>query len=385
MKSFYSLIVFLTIAASLSGQQTEDPEGNPDNSLDMKVLIQDYLRITGSGRNRRVEEDSYLLLKLNDRYLQNDNTGMNRSTLKKYLSNCEPAFDLSMKGVNTIGRSKTMKNISTWGSYALYLGAAVYGYRFFSNESNDNRNIALACLGAGFLTQTGFNVASKRLKRKGHNQVIEAMNQYKTLCYKPELNPDYDPTGTIPNGQSNKYEKILINVLSNNPKAIMLSVGPQASASFISDFNYGLGAGVSAYFRGFYFSATAERIFQWDQLDLPFSTDLNEYNWRLDGSIPIFGKQKQKPFPIEIGASQGIEFTAESDQTKLYSAFGADVGLQRIQQYSLDNEVVADHYVKNTIARAGVSLTGMTHLSYKIGDNRFKSKTRTTMSMYRIY
>lgn len=382
----FQLFFIILISIPAMGQRGEVPKKNPDNKLDLKVVFQEYTRTTTNRYGHVVhrEEDEYLFLKVNNLYLKDGITGIDKRHFKNYLSACPKALDLGLDGLNTYKRSHFLKRVSSGVQLAALIGGAIYGLRWFKSKNNADRNIAIGTALGGYGLGYVIKLGSKRLEHRADRIIVSAFDRYAEECYSPDPNAPMTTPSAIENGVSNKDEGILLDLKSNNPKAGVFAIGPAAGVTHYDApvLNYGLES--SVFLKGFYLQASgylSSLLFKDSEIDLD-----RQYGASASLSIPIIaGVRNSKKANLFLGNLSGMSSYVEEFGHKSYNSLAIDIGGNHYRQYSLNHPDINPYRVTSTLLRGGLSYSSFTEMSYGINDNRFSDKTRYAMAVQRVY
>ena len=255
-------LIFCVFSFVVSAQRGDIPQENPDNALDLKVVFQEYtVTTTYAHGGRTTSKGEYLNLKVNNLYLEDGYTGIDKQTFQKYLSNCQPALDLGLQGLDAYKQSNKIYKIGNW----IQWGGFGTGAYLALNDGSDIDGGTLTKLFVPFVTgMVGKFILSKRgkkIEKSADNLIVDGFGYYADNCFKPDLNnaSAYEPyeEEVIDNGESNDKEEILIDFLSNNPESKFLTIGATLGMSTLTSPNFKIGPDVSYYKKGFYLNGHA--------------------------------------------------------------------------------------------------------------------------------
>ena len=384
-------IIFCILSSVVSAQRGKVPQKNPDNSLDLKVVFQEYtVTTTYAHGGYTTSKGEYLNLKVNNLYLEDGYTGIDKKTFQQYLSNCPKALDIGLQGLDKYKESNKFYRIGKWFQWG---GFATGGYLAL-RDGDDIDEGTLTKLFVPFLTgMAGKFILSRKgrkLEKRADDLVVDAFGYYSDNCYRPDLDNSsaYEPSEneSIDNGESSNKEEVLLDIISNNPKSKFLTIGGTLGMSSFSSPNLKLGPDVSYYKEGFYLNAHAY-ISRYATLGEPSSID-PQYGGYLLASIPFRKKVKQpKKSYLSLGTMQGLETVAESESAdlKYFAAFSLDMGVDHSQQYVNKFGSFEEYFQKSSMVRAGLSRTIFAETAFNVNDNRFSNKTRYQVGFVRLY
>ena len=368
-------------------QRGDVPKDNPENALELKVVFQEYERVTTNqyGHTLKREENEYLNLKVNGMYLENGVTGISDSHFNQYLSNCPTALDLGLDGLKTYKKSNWDYRFSNWTKIIGYVGAASI---LFSSVS-DERSVSPIAIGATTLGFGGSFILKRRGRKReqqGDKMIVDAFEIYNKDCFRADLYKALPANTDSDNGQSNKDEKILLDFLSHDIYAGLLSISPQVGFSFFEAPFLNYGAQFSYFKKGLNLKANGF-------LTSTFGSDSgptnSEYGWSGLVTIPMLKGEKQaKSTFLILGKMQGLEATAsiENRPSTWLRSLGIDLGIDYNQFDALDQGIlINDFRVNSTQLRAGLSLSLFSETKFSINDNRFSDKMRCPLFMSRLY
>ena len=382
---FLSILSILCFCLALNAQRGDIPKENPDNALDLKVVFQEYTITTSNqyGATLSKEEGQYLNLKVNGLYQEDGDSGISRDNFKRYLSNCPKALDLSLDGLDAYSKSSRSWGIGRWGSLAGFIGGGVLALR-----SINSGNTTSTYIGAGiFAASLGLRIHSKRkakrFERKGDEFIVDAFKLYSEECYRPELNTQITYDDGLESGDSNKDEKILIDVKSNNVNSGLLTIGGFVGVFIKDSYNYIVGPNVSIYKKGFYANFDGYLIGNIGELSLMETED--QYGGSLFLSVPLLRGSRSEKSQLMLGQMQGFESNAILDDVMTHRSLGIDLGVSRFQQYAESLELTNDYFVETTLLRGGLSISQFSEISFGVEDNRYSKNTRYSMLLARLY
>lgn len=385
---FANILIFLFFSVALICQRGDVPKENPENSLDLKVVFQEYTITTTSDHVvTRIEENEFLSLKVNNMYLPNGNTGISKSHFDRYLGNCPKALDLSLEGLDRYSESKQKLRMSNLSRLAGLLGGIYFGARAFGQEDNTSGYIALGAFAAGFSASYIFKDKARSIEIDADNMIVSAFDLYANECYRADFSMDIDKVeDVLDNGDVNNDEKILIDIRSNNISSPLYTVGALLGFSFFEASTYNYGPELSYYNKGFHLNAKGYLSGAIDA-SLPDNPE-TQYGGSIVGSIPIFGgvKTSTKSF-LSLGRYKGMDAYATSDEIPFdyYRALSVDLGADYHQQYGSNFELVNDYFVESVTLRTGLSFSLLSESSYTVDDNRFSEKVRYSLFQARFY
>lgn len=392
-----TLIIALIVSSlfTLNGQRVSIPKDNPNNALDLKVVFQKYTEV--QSRNwggRTYKKRKYPLLKINDFYLEDDKTGINKEDFENYLANCDRSLDLGLSGLNYYKKSNQSKTISNLGFLGLTAGSLYFGFRHLKekemgNLGNQDRNIGIGLLAGAIATKITFNIRSKNQYKLANKQIIDAFDLYRQDCYDSTAeNPlSIQSANKTDNGDYNDKEKILINVHTNSINSTLWTFGPVIGYHYYSNPIIEYGLVTSLFKKGFALDASYYRGLNFNKLISDNFQDLS--NTQQGGSlllgIPFFRNTKPGKTPLFLGQSQGLSFNGTTEDVRLLKTIALNAGIDHYQEYVLDHDLEMDHYVTSTFARGGINLSMLSELSFIVNDNRFDDRKRYGMFSASVY
>jgi len=370
------------------GQENSKPYNNPDNTLDLQAVYQNYDIVkTGRYGNTSSEKAEFLLLRVNEKYLADNDTGINRNAFKGFLSDCPPSLDLALNGLDNYSSSESTMFLRTIGSAVLYGGGLIYAYKGFSgDQKKSDRGIAAGLLLGGITYSYVLKYKAKSQRQSGHDKIIDALNLYSENCYN-EPDPGSTPAAKpeLENGETNDDEKIEIEMISNNAHASLSNIGVNGSTIFLDNLSYGIGANLGWYKKGWYvdgvFTKIMYRLGQ-ETIDNPNT----QFSTKVNVGIPIFSGVKEKSDILDVGSAYGIQYSSKLNKTNMYRALSLEGGVQRYQMYFQETTGnTRDYFVKSTMLRGGLAFSLFTQRNYIIKDERFSSKVRKHVMQFRLY
>lgn len=374
-------------------QVNQLPYENPNNSLDLKIVTQEYTRVTTNQYGGVVSKENkdFYLLKVNDLYLADNDTGINERSFKGFLSNCPKSLDVAKNSLNTYDKAYRSEKLRNRGAIAMFIAAAYFAFN--AGDSKTNGYLAGGMLVGGLTYGYVMKGRSNKLKRKAQGQVLDAFNIYQESCYEPlpdsdkstgPLSPSTTEESNFENGQSNEGEEIRIEVLANQTESTLFTLNALGEMTVLDKFVMGYGLDLGIYRKGFYVNATVSDL-SFDLGNTTVEKTEREYLGKINVGIPLLRKTVMANDIVNVGTAYGIAFTGTLTDTKIFSALSLDGGLQQYQMYGADNFEVKDYFTKTTIARGGLSYNMFTYRKYKVLDERFSNKVQTEMRHFRFF
>ena len=372
-------------------QRGDVPTTNPDNTLDLKVVFQEYTVTTTSRYGNTSSKSEYLNLKVNDMYMPNGGTGISEMHFRRYLSDCPKALNLSLDGLSMHDKGRGKANI---GKYAMLGGAVVGGYFMFRNTENFDKasvTTGVSIAAGGILTNYIFQRLGKSDRQKGDKIIVSAFDEYAKSCYQPDLNAlspstEYPEQEDAGNGENNKDENLRIELLSNNADSKFLSVTGKVGISFYDGLALNFGPEITFYKKGLYFNGYAHGSKSIG--DDVLAIDNLEYGGSALLTLPfIKSKAKLKKANLSVGKMQGMETLAmvEDSDLQMYKSYGIDLGADYFQQHVSSFSDLNTYFVKSTLFRGGLSYTRFSEVSFKVNDNRFSKDNMYNTVVARFY
>lgn len=381
------LVIFVFTVLNANSQRGEVPRENSENALDLKVVFQEYETVITNqyGHTLKREENEYLNLKVNGMYLENGSTGITSSHFKRYLSNCPKALNLGLKGLNSYKKSNWDYRFSNWTRIIGFVGAASILYSSFSDDHSVSP-IAIGATTLGFGGSFILKWMGRKREQQGDQMIVDAFDLYNKECFRSDLYQGQLKNDDTANGKSNKDEKILLDFVSHDIHARMISISPQVGFSVLEALvpSYGLQftyfkKGLSLKANGFLNSSILNHS------DFPDS----QYGWSGLVSVPLLkSERKVKSTFLRLGKMQGLEATVKIEDKPFtcLRSIGIDLGID-YNQFDVADQInlINDFWVKSTHLRAGLSLSKFSEFKFKINDNRFSEKMRCPVFMSRLY
>lgn len=405
MKFAIFIFIFLISSVCIAQKKATTPsaEVNKDNSLDLKIVFQKYTIQSRTGYT----ESKYPLLKVNNKYLENDNTGINEKDFKKYLSGCPKALAKANLGLKGYEKADKTSNTGFLISLAAYGVGGYFGYNGLRNDSKKDLYIAGGFALGGIITNQIFNYKAGKITEKSNQDIISAFDLYRTACFKPILQ-DTTPgqnvndvsnntninkdINSVNNGEFNDNEKVQIMVLDNNCEQSFTGVALGLNILYVNRFNLAATAQPFYYKNGLGFNGKFDYLMSFSGLfedEILGEESNSNFNFNVGGSItlPITKKLKDKKNLVYLGKSRNIDFMSQVILKNQFS-FGFDLGIRyRSNQFNSDGESSffnEDAVGKLTELKIGPSYTRFGKVHYKVDDDRFKINKKVT-SIFRYY
>ncbi len=376
MRPLYFTIYLLFITFNIFGQKNL----NPDNKLDLKVVYQNYTIETKYSS----EKAKYLLLKVNDEYLKDGYTGIDKVTFKSYLAKCPKALNKVNLGLNEFKKSSRVEWIGYGGSTLLAFLAYTSYIKYDMDKTKKSNLYGAIGFGTGALGSMVYSwIKSSDYNKKGNKSIIDGFDLYNKSCYvkplqdtlpKAKSQTKVNKVDITGNGESNENEGVDINVINNdNSKPIFALVGALNCgltngffvAGKIKPFYYKKGLTVSGYYN---YNVIDELVIDGDEgVSYP-----KRFRYGADLTIPLSTKDKMISNDLYLGISNGIKFFAKT-KIKTFLSWGVDLGISNNRAFVTRDEDVNSFsgITENSIIHFGPSFTFSNNVHYKVNDDRF--------------
>jgi len=398
------LLFFVFFAFSLFSQKTQTTPLNVDNSAKLKIVFQKY---TIESRTNYIES-KFPLLKVNDKYLDNHNTGIDKVTFENYLSNCPQSLSMANLGLKSYSKARKLSTGGTLSSFALLLGAGYLGYKGYDTENTNFYYFGGGLVLGGLATSFIYNRLADKKIAKANEQIISAFDIYDKTCFKPIDNDNLTPEkwdtylveGTedneTKNGEFNDKEKVKIEVIEDNVDKSFLGLSVGTGAHIINTINIPLAGEIFYYKNGFYFDVHGMySLFNQSEYFNEIGTPTN-YNLGVDFTLPFSKKISHKKLPVNLGQAYGLDFSGILD-LKVLNTFGIDIGIdyyQNAMSFSDDEYIFLENgqkinasnlLNKSVFLKFGPSYSFFNNVVYKVDDNRFEKDVKTQKALFRLY
>lgn len=397
------LFLFILFAFSSFSQKNQIKHLNIDNSAKLKIVFQKYIIESRT----YYEESKFPLLKVNDKYLDNNNTGIDKVTFENYLSNCPKALSMANLGLQSYDKASRLNTTGTLSSIAIYIAAGYLAYKGYDTENQKYYYYGGGLALGGLVGSYIFGKLSDKKINQANEQIISAFDIYDKACFKPAQNeiliPKLDTVhaerrvgGEVKNGDFNDKEKVKIEVIEDKVDKALIGCSISSGIQVMNSLILPLTGELFYFKKGLYFNVNG--MYGWFN-NTEYLNDIEtptNYNVGVDVTLPFLKKNIFNALPTALGNAYGVNFTGLLDQNVMKS-YGIDAGV-KYNKNSLglgsDETILLENgkqinaailLNQSVFLKLGPSITFYNNISYKVDDIRFEKTAKTQRTLLKIY